>query len=861
MIAFILGLSFSLPELKPYPLWSALPARFPSVSPNLIDLQPIPEVVGGFITDLEVDPFNRNNIYAANGYEIFKSTDGGVTWRKLGIDLPLPKDMCAPTLNTLFLYSSDMGLLYSTDGGNSFNSIPGVPAGMKDAVFAIDTSGSGALWLALGDGNGNIRVYRGTISSWNMMGGFTLPDSGAPKSLFAYGNLVFVGIGGTGSLDSYPQLLVKLSVDSGNSWSDFWTVGQNGNVNDIEVVKISATESFLSFVTDRGIYYRYFSGVPLPPTRILPGPWSEMLALGCQGDTVFALMGRNGLVPGLLLAWFHIDSLPPDTVVDTSLLYNTEGITDIDFTTSVGIASTEGVGIILASNYLSDWHESNNGLLAWTSIGPYSLWSGNDSIYSIDLSGHLYRSFDAGRTWTRTGLNPLLFGIATAACPNHPDVVYAVALYIDSTGGGIILRSTDAGNTWTGMGGIDTQYIAFPLYLEVDPTNHDRLFSVRFRTSGQTLASVSTNAGTIWENITLPDSARCLEVAPEGTVFWGTKGGVYWGAYPNFTNRVDSLIGREIVGLFFDPYRGNLYAVDKGDRVWAGQPDVQASWRVIANTTGASWMDGDMNRWGDIILLITRNENVPVLLSTIDGFSWQIDSLPYWVSCAELVDTGRLIAGTLGRGLYWGSIPGTEPLSVLVSAEPYNLHLGDSCKVKVEISKRILDVPVCTLTTEGGDTFPFPLEPSDTTGRFFKGVFWTGGLHEGKGTISAVATDPFGNKATGFAEITIGPGPGEFMPDDSVYVYPNPAPTSNYGNYIYFSIFTNTEAEVDVLLYDLEGKPAGLVSGERITGGTSKAIPMDISRIPSGIYIWRLRARALRGSQSAEKMGKLAIRK
>ena len=38
-------------------------------------------------------------------------------------------------------------------------------------------------------------------------------------------------------------------------------------------------------------------------------------------------------------------------------------------------------------------------------------------------------------------------------------------------------------------------------------------------------------------------------------------------------------------------------------------------------------------------------------------------------------------------------------------------------------------------------------------------------------------------------------------------------------------------------------------------------VGMDISRIPSGIYIWRLRAQAINGSQGAEKMGKLAIRK
>jgi len=211
--------------------------------------------------------------------------------------------------------------------------------------------------------------------------------------------------------------------------------------------------------------------------------------------------------------------------------------------------------------------------------------------------------------------------------------------------------------------------------------------------------------------------------------------------------------------------------------------------------------------------------------------------------------------------MHRASVVPTSPMSVWVSANPTSPKLGDSCYVNVEVDRWIPNIPVCTLTTEKGDTLPVTLAPADTTGRMFKGAFWTGGLHEGTGTITATAYDKFGNMGTGSVEIVIGPGVGEFMPQDSVYVYPNPAPTSDYGDYIYFRIFTSTEATADILLYDLEGKPAGLVSGEHITGGMGQAIALDISRVPSGIYIWRLRASAVNGSQEGEKMGKLAIRK
>ncbi len=126
--------------------------------------------------------------------------------------------------------------------------------------------------------------------------------------------------------------------------------------------------------------------------------------------------------------------------------------------------------------------------LRWRSIGPSRAGRaralagvpGNPTVFYVGFdNGGLWRSTDFGSTWEPLFDSQPTGSIgAIAVAPSDPNIVYV------GTGAGIIrpdlatgngmYKSTDAGRTWTHQGGLDsTLMIAM---VDVDPKNPDRLF-------------------------------------------------------------------------------------------------------------------------------------------------------------------------------------------------------------------------------------------------------------------------------------------------------------------------------------------------------------------------------------------------
>src|SRR4029079_7012138 len=123
----------------------------------------------------------------------------------------------------------------------------------------------------------------------------------------------------------------------------------------------------------------------------------------------------------------------------------------------------------------------------WRHIGPFRAGRGRAIAGVPSQPNTFYISFDNGGIWRTTDFGSNWFPLfadqptgsigAIAVAPSNPNIIYvgsgAGIIRPDLATGDGVYKSTDAGKTWTHLGLRDSQMIA---YINVDPTNPDRLF-------------------------------------------------------------------------------------------------------------------------------------------------------------------------------------------------------------------------------------------------------------------------------------------------------------------------------------------------------------------------------------------------
>jgi photosystem II stability/assembly factor-like uncharacterized protein len=123
----------------------------------------------------------------------------------------------------------------------------------------------------------------------------------------------------------------------------------------------------------------------------------------------------------------------------------------------------------------------------WRSIGPVRAGraralagvASQPNVFYVGFdNGGVWRSTDYGSTWEPLFDNEPTGSIgAIAVAPSDPNIIYvgsgAGIIRPDLAVGNGMYKSTDAGRTWTHLGLDDSQMIAG---IDVDPKNPDRLF-------------------------------------------------------------------------------------------------------------------------------------------------------------------------------------------------------------------------------------------------------------------------------------------------------------------------------------------------------------------------------------------------
>ena len=199
----------------------------------------------------------------------------------------------------------------------------------------------------------------------------------------------------------------------------------------------------------------------------------------------------------------------------------------------------------------------------WRSIGPIragraralaGVPSQPNVFYAGFDNGGVWRSTDYGSTWVPLFDHESTGSIgAIAVAPSDPNVIYvgsgAGIIRPDLAVGNGVYKSTDAGKTWTHLGLRDSQMIAM---IDVDPTNPNRLFVAAlghpYGPNVERGIFRSTDGGKTFEKVLYKDeytSANDVRIDPsdpntvyaalwqqqqsfiEGSSFGGASGGLY----------------------------------------------------------------------------------------------------------------------------------------------------------------------------------------------------------------------------------------------------------------------------------------------------------------------------------------------
>src|SRR6266699_7135187 len=176
---------------------------------------------------------------------------------------------------------------------------------------------------------------------------------------------------------------------------------------------------------------------------------------------------------------------------------------------------------VAASTLAQQYPESTYREMRWRMIGPFrggrtralAGVAGQPAVFYIGaVNGGVWKSNDYGRTWSPIFDSQSTQSIgAIAVAPSDPNVIYVASgeglARPDLSVGDGIYKSTDAGKTWTHLGLRHSQGIPA---LAVDPRNPNRVFAALlghpYGASEERGIYLSTDGGENWQKILSKDA-------------------------------------------------------------------------------------------------------------------------------------------------------------------------------------------------------------------------------------------------------------------------------------------------------------------------------------------------------------------
>lgn len=359
--------------------------------------------IGTYVGKLRIDPEDSNFAYAVAGDQIFRTSDGGKSWKRISTQKVMPKDpdsgfsdLAIDPIHpaTVYAASGERGLRKSTDRGNHWSTI------YKNVALSVllDPSDSSTIYI---EDRGNIMR--------SLDGGRTWSRIDPPQRTYSYQLSVSGTEPGTLYAVSFSGQTFKSS-DKGESW--------------VQLAALGLAKMLVSDPLQPGVLYAAASGG---------------LFQSSDGGTNWRPAHRG-------LGTTHIFEIAV-APSNSSVLY-VAGSGGISRSTDGG-DTWRRLGPQLTGTL-----ETSNGpyiiplMLTTLAVDPFDA----EKVYAGTDQGAI-KSVDGGATWTMANAGMLGTSVYFPGCiytifidRTNPTVIYATA-----SEDGKAFKSTDSGNHWTGI--------------------------------------------------------------------------------------------------------------------------------------------------------------------------------------------------------------------------------------------------------------------------------------------------------------------------------------------------------------------------------------------------------------------------
>ena len=595
---------------------------------------------GGTIHSLTADPTHPGVLYAG-GSTVFRSVDGGATWRHAGRGLPpaTPFDFAPPytlAVSGGVVYAGSTEIWRSVDGGASWQRTAqpsGVPSWARSiSALVADPRQPGRVWAA---------------GSWSI---WLTDDGGAhwTEKKSGISTLTYLSVGAL-ALDPQDGRLwaaTRFGVFTATGDAQRWTKASEGlKGGAVAALAADPTSDVVLAGNFGGLWRREGNG---PWVRRLPQVAYEIVFRGSRAYA--AVRDEVGFVSQVLHSedqgrTWTASTQQPDRFV-LALAGSSAGV-------HAGTRTSDGAGGIYRS--LDDgvtWQPSRSGLTNLYTEVVATVPDDGGLLFAAGDS-QLSRSRDEGETWEvlhRPNSEPIA---ALVVEPGDPDVLYVAARFSAS-----VFRSEDGGDSW-----VPTASLPHVTVLRTDRRGPRSLWAL----SGEALHH-TTNGGGSWQRVTLPTGRylffRDLQVDPGAPatlwlagsdsragaprLFRSTDGGQTW------TRRDTGLLGTSVASVALDAKTpGAVYAgTDAG---LFRSTDAGQTWTRLPGAGGGITEVLAAPTTPTTIWVVTgpRRE---VRRSRDGGATWEwvrrgLDLAPVLGLAADTLDPERVYAGTGTRSV------------------------------------------------------------------------------------------------------------------------------------------------------------------------------------------------------------------